>query len=195
MKVTKKAGTRVPAPEGTHMAVVIQVIDWGTQEDKFGSRRKIELAFELPDEKYVFNEERGAEPFTVFRKFAMSINKKSDLRAAIEGILGKKLDDEFEMEELLGATCQIQIVHKVDGEYTNEEIKQYMAPPKGFKKKFKINGAQCIVDLDNFDEEAFALLPDWKQEKIKETNEFKAISKPAPKSNIKPQVKGKKLFN
>jgi hypothetical protein len=189
MKAVKKTTPRVNPPAGVHIALLTQIIDWGTQADKFGGRRKVELVFELPEELHVFNEEKGEQPFIVDRKFALTISKKSALKEALEGMTGVKIDeDEIEMEEYLLTACQLQIAIEQDGEYENVVIQSYMQLSKSdAKRKFAADGNVLILDLDNFDEEAFKQLPDWKQEKIKASPEYKeaAASRPAPKASVK----------
>ena len=192
MKAKKSGGEKVVPEPGTHIALVTQVLDWGTQEDSFGSRRKVELVFELPEETHVFNEDKGEQPLIVTRKFALTISKGSALKKAIEGIIGGKLDDdEYDLEELLGKACQISLdIVEKDG-YKNVEILSYMPLSKSdSKRKFKPAGDLLLLDLDNFDEEVFASLPEWKQTKIADTEEYQeAVAGAKPKAAAKPKGK------
>lgn len=198
MKAKKSGGEKVVPEPGTHIALVTQVLDWGTQEDSFGSRRKVEIVFELPEETHVFNEDKGEQPLVVTRKFALTISKGSALKKAIEGIIGGKLDDdEYDLEELLGKACQISLdIVEKDG-YKNVEILSYMPLSKSdSKRKFKPTRDLLLLDLDNFDEEVFASLPEWKQTKIADTEEYqeavagaKKKAAPAPKAAAKPKGK------
>jgi hypothetical protein len=202
MKAKKVGGEKVLPSPGTHIAILIQVIDWGTQEDSFGKRRKVELLFELPEETHVFDESKGEQPLIVDRKFALSISKNSALKKAIEGVIGSKLEEEeYELEDLLNRACQLQLdVIEKDG-YKNVEVLSYMPLSKSdAKRKFKAHNPVLMLDLDNFDEETFAMLPQWKQDKIKVTDEYKAAVEEAAKSSKKkatpPPAAGKtgKLF-
>lgn len=175
MKAKKNSTPRVPCPKGTHIAILVGIIDWGTQTDKFGSRRKVEFLHETPEELYEFNEERGEEPFIIDRKFALTIGKKSALKEHIEGMLGERIeDDEFDLEPLLGKACQLTITHKADGEYTNVEITSVSPLSKSdAKRKFKPHNELILIDLDNFDEDEFKRLPEWKRELIMKSPEYK----------------------
>lgn len=210
MQAKRKSSERVLPEAGTHIALLTQIIDWGTVTDSFGSRRKVEFVFELPESTHVFNEERGEEPLIVTTKCALTIGKGSALKDLIEGITGEDLSkaDEYELETLLNRACQLQLALKESGEYTNVEIKSYMQLSKSdSKRKFKAHGEVLMLDLDNFDEETFKMLPEWKQKKIAESPEYKeAIEQaakiaakkppvPAPKGKATPAKGGKgKLF-
>ena len=116
MKVKKNSTHRVLCPEGNHITILTQILDWGTQTDSFGKRRKVELIWETPEELHVFNEERGEEPFIIDRKFALTIGKNSALADALVGLTGKSIDnDEIDLEEYLGTVGMINIKHKEDG--------------------------------------------------------------------------------
>jgi hypothetical protein len=194
MKANKKSSEKVLPEAGVHIAILTQILDWGTVTDSFGSRRKCEFIFELPESLHTFNEERGEEPLIVDRKFALTIGKGSALKEAIEGMLGVEIEeDEFELEELLGTVCQLQIKISKGGDYDNVEITSYMQLSKNDQKRiksFKAHGDLKMLDLENFDEEVFKSLPEWKQKKIALSPEFKAlaVAAPAPKAKTPPPV-------
>lgn len=214
MKASKKSTPRVNPPKGTHIAILTQILDWGTQHDAYGDRRKVELIWELPEELHVFNEERGEEPFIVDRKFALTISKKAALKECLEGMTGVEItDDEIELEPYLLTVCQLQINLVKDGEYENVDIQSYMQLGKNDQKRiksFKPQGEVKCLDLDNFDEEVFKTLPDWKQKLIATSPEYKEAvagqapqqqsrataspSKSAPKQQPASNTKAKDLF-
>lgn len=193
MKVKKNSTPRVVCPEGTHIVILVGIIDYGTQTDKYGNRRKCELLFETAEETHVFNEERGEEPFIIDRKFSATIGKKSGLKECLEGLTGTKIEaDEINIEDYLGIVGMISVVHAEDGEYTNLEIKSYSPLSKNdAKRKFKPHNELIVLDLDNFDQSVWdsgnALLPDWKKEKIEKTAEYKeAVANLKPAKATKP---------
>lgn len=196
MKANKKSSQRVNPEAGTHIAQVVAVLDWGTVTDSFGSRRKVEVLFELPESTHEFNEGEGEVPLIVDRKYALTIGRNSALKELIEGFTGQEAGEEFELEDLLGKVGQIQIALKKDGEYTNVEINSYMQLSKNDqKRKFKPHNELKMLDLDNFDKEVFDSLPEWKRNKIAESPEYKEMmeqeaSKPAKKPAAAP-AKGK----
>lgn len=181
MKATKSSSTeRVLPPKGNHLAIISQIIDWGTVKDSFGSRRKVEFISELPEHTHVFNEDDGEMPIIIDRKFANNLGsakRPSGLREFIEAITGEEVEgDEYELEDLLGVGYRVNIVIKNDGEYKNAVHKAYtMLSPAENKKLPKIQGASFVFDLDNFDQEVFDSLPTWKQGEIAKSPEYKAL--------------------
>lgn len=180
MKVKRNSGDRVNPEPGTHIAILTQILDWGLQQDSVGLRRKVELVMELPDSLHVFNEEKGEQPIIVAVKYGTSTGRGSKLAAAIEGITGKKLEDlndedgEFDLETLLGKAFQISVTISKSGDYDNVEVGAYMPLSKNdSKRKFTSDGDLKVLDLDNFDEEVFASLPEWKQKLIAKSDTYK----------------------
>jgi hypothetical protein len=79
---------KVPEPryqlprEDIHVSRCVGVIDIGTHRSPFGDGKKIPkviLIFELPEEKAVFVEERGEEPFHLSKIYTNSLGEKSNL--------------------------------------------------------------------------------------------------------------------
>jgi hypothetical protein len=176
MKVKSSQRERKLAPKGVHAARCIQVIDLGTQESKFGAKHKVQLAFELVDESEIFNEDKGEENFVLYRTYSMSLAQKASLTRDISSWLNKKFgkNDEFDLDELLNAPCQVQVSHnEVDGE-TYANISSIMAPKKGEKVSKAENDIFSVYLVEGeFDQESFDKLPNFIKEKISDTEEFK----------------------
>lgn len=176
MKLKTSQRERILAPEGVHNARCIRIIDLGTQETKWGSKRKIQLALELVDESAVFNEDKGEENFVVYKQYSMSLAPKATLTKDIGTWLNKKFNknDEFDLESLLNAPCIVQIQHGEDEDgnvYNN--VAAIMAPKKGDKvSKAKNEIYSVFLSEDEFDQENFDLLPGFMKEKLSKTPEF-----------------------
>lgn len=111
-----------PAPEGLHQAVLVDVIDRGIQPTPWGPAPKVELRWQIaainPD-----NQKR----FEIWQRYRLSLHEKAKLRQHLEGWRGRKFalkeaQEGFDIEQLLGASCQLQIVHnegKDGGTYAN----------------------------------------------------------------------------
>lgn len=114
-------------PEGLYQAVCVDVVDLGEEQTPWGSKQKIRIHWmlgtvdEATGETRVMMNDEGY-PFQVAAKYTNSMNEKANLRKAIETWRGraftpeeqKKLIDEgFDVEKLIGANCQLQIVHNV----------------------------------------------------------------------------------
>lgn len=180
MKATKNSSVeRVLPPKGNHIAVISQIIDWGTVTDSFGKRRKVEFVSELPEHTHVFNEEVGEQPIIIDRKFSNNLGttkRPSGLREFIESVTGEEIEgDEYELEDLLGLVYRVQIVITTDGEYKNATQKSYAMASPAEKKKFKVQGESFVLDLDNFDQDTYDLLPPWKQGELAKSPEGKEL--------------------
>jgi len=100
----------VPAPAGLHQAVCVDVIELGEIEGKWGKKRKVELRWQIQERT-----EKGA-PFLVRQRYTASLNEKATLRHHLEAWLGKAFSakelDGFDLETLVGANGQINVVHR-----------------------------------------------------------------------------------
>ena len=101
-------------PAGAHVARCIQIIDLGTQEDKWADekklRRKVYLQWELGNTKI----SKTGRPFVVGQKYTASMFKNAGLRKLIESWSGRKFasDDEaeaFDLKNLLGVNAYITL--------------------------------------------------------------------------------------
>jgi hypothetical protein len=105
----------LPAPEGLHQAVCVDVVDLGLQETPWGAKEKVEVRWQLE----VINPETD-KPFLAVKRYTLSLNEKATLRHHLEAWRGKKFTTDelsgFDLEKLLGANAQVQIVHNVTDE-------------------------------------------------------------------------------
>lgn len=101
-----------PAPEGLHQAVAVDVVDLGLVDTQWGQKHRVRIIWQLehvnPDTK---------KRFEVRRDFGLSLSEKSHLRPTLEAWRGRKFTKEelegFDLEKLLGANCQVQVVHNI----------------------------------------------------------------------------------
>jgi hypothetical protein len=178
MKATKPV--RVLPPEGQHIARVTNIIYLGTIKTQFGDTFKMRITFELPTALHEFKEGEGEKPFTVSKETSLSMGKKSTLRPLVEGIIGTSLDDDeayaFDLDQLLGMTCQLHVVHEEtdNGKYAN--IKSASPLLKGVTCPDAINPLK-ILSYEKWDQEYFDKLPDFLKEKMKTSPEYKKVNK------------------
>lgn len=173
---TNEGGSeRVNPKTGLTHAVISSIVDLGTQPTKFGDKRQVAITWELPTQTHVFDEELGEQPLWMTKTFTLSLYEKSSLRAAIRGMKGADIDEgDFDIMSLLGGNCMINLIEvKKDGN-TYVNIDGYAPLMDGFK----VTEPTKHVDfsLDSYTEEAYTALPNWQQEKIAESPEFKAVS-------------------
>ena len=80
------------------------------QETSYGDRHKIDIRWQI-DERDLKTQKR----FLVMNWYTLSLHKKATLRQHLEAWRGRKFKPEelkgFDLEKLLGANCQLQIIH------------------------------------------------------------------------------------
>lgn len=113
----------VPAPEGLHAAVCVDVVDLGmVKSELFGTKHKIYIAWQI--------DELGddGKPYLVIKRYTLSLHKKSNLTKDLQTWRGREFTDEerkgFDVEKLLGVNCQLQIFHNKthDAVYANVQV-------------------------------------------------------------------------
>lgn len=104
-----------PCPEGLHHAVCVDVVDLGVLQTTFGDKHKVRLVWQIEDE----NPDTHRR-FDARKQYNLSLHEKATLRKDLESWRGRKFTDEelkgFDLEKLLGANCQIQVVHDIGDE-------------------------------------------------------------------------------
>lgn len=101
-----------PAPEGLHQGVCVDVVDLGLVQTQWGEKHKVRIIWQLEHEN-----PDTQKRFEVRRDFGLSLSEKSHLRPTLEAWRGRKFTKEeldgFDLEKLLGANCQVQVVHNI----------------------------------------------------------------------------------
>jgi hypothetical protein len=111
----KKEGDYSTAPEGLWPAVCCDVFDLGLVDTQFGKQEKIEITWQLAEK-----DSKTQRRYQVSQRYTPSLHEKSKLRPLLESWRGRKFtkeeEKEFDIEKLLGANCQLQIVHNIKDE-------------------------------------------------------------------------------
>lgn len=126
-----------PAPEGTHQAVCVDVIDLGMVDNSFKpgtQQHKVNIAWQI-------NEPRDdGKRHVVYKRYTASLNEKATLRHDLEAWRGKAFTfDElaaFDLEKLIGANCLINVQHRKsnDGTRTYANVMSIAPLIKGMAK-------------------------------------------------------------
>jgi len=128
-----------PAPEGLWPAVCVDVIERPQQETPWGIKDKVEIRWQLDE----INTDTGKR-FEVRAWYTASLSDKAKLRAMLETWRARKFTaDElrgFDLEAVLGANCQIQVVHNTGDEGKRYANVQAVVPPS--------RGAVRIAPID-----------------------------------------------
>ena len=178
---SKNENKREIVPSGTHIAICYSMIHIGTVEWEWQGETKhsdkIRLSFELPNEMRDFGGEE--KPMVISKEYTLSLHEKSNLRRDLEGWRGKSFTKEelnrFDVTNLLGKSCNVSIIHKTS-KSGNEfaQIGSISGISKGTKCPEQINESFIFNYEDNFNAEWLEQQPDWIQDQIKNTDEYKS---------------------
>ncbi len=183
MKTKEGEKKQRPLPtEKQHLALCNAVIDFGTQESKFGSARKVWINFETPNEKAVFDEEKGPQPFTVGSEYTFSLDPKANFRKMLDSWLGAPVPeiDSEKLGKLLRRAGMVQIIHEksdkdglVYAKIANKGTSIFKRPADVAAPK-ETENMPIFFDLDNFSQETFDAIPmKWMKEKIMKSPEYR----------------------
>lgn len=188
MKLGSRKKPAIPPVEpGLYPAVCIGVVDLGEQETSFNGKTRyinqLQLTFELPYELIEVDGEM--QPRWLSRRFTLSSSSKGSLRPFIETWLGRKFSDEaandFEIFGLLGRPASLTVVHSEDGQYANissaAPLMKGMEAPQAKSELF-------LFDVDEWDDEAFGKLPEYLQELIQNSTQYKAAHLPSDEVSV-----------
>jgi hypothetical protein len=183
-------------PAGNHAAICYRFIDLGTHlEDYMGTKnlkRKVLMTWELPTELMTTGEYAG-KPFQVGSRYTWSMSEKATLRKHLEAWRGRAFTDDdfagpkrFNIKNVLGKACLINVVHKTNGEKTYANIGGIGPMPKGMPIP---NGVNPLVyfslERPLFDNAVLEGLSDRLKETIKGTPEYAEIIAGTPPRSAK----------
>lgn len=169
-------------PAGNHVAKLYSIIHIGTVPEVYlGEEKmmnKVLIGFELLNEKKVFKEDKGEEPYVISKEYTLSMNEKANLRKLIEGMLGVALNEDeaesFDVFSLLGQECLVNVVHKVSAKGSTYALIASASPvPKGMLVPKGHNQFKKLSYGADWNEEIYNSLPDFIRAKIGKSNEFR----------------------
>jgi hypothetical protein len=178
-KHTQSKYPKVVVPAGTHIAVLYQIIDMGTQETEWQGQkktgRKLRLTWEFPKKLHDFNGEQ--KPLVISKEVTFSMYEKASLRPIVEAMCGKSLSDkeadDFDISSIAGKACLLAVTNKkseIDGNVYARiagvtPIMEGMEAPKPFNPVVVYSVTEGLSD-------AFSKLPEWLQEKLVKAPEW-----------------------
>ena len=177
MKMGSRERPSVPPVEpGSYLARCVGVVDLGEQEYKSNGKTryssKVRIIFELPTERITIDGENL--PRQLSRSFTLTSSPKGNLRQFVSAWLGRVFSDsdasEFEVFDLVGRPALLSVVHSSDGRYA--DIAGAVPLPRGMD----VPAAQSPLirfDITAWDDEAFNTLPEFLQEQIKRSTEYR----------------------
>ena len=130
------SGTKhTPAPSGSHVGVCVDVIDLGVLEVTFGGKtkkqHKIEIVWQIDETR------DDGKPFTVKKRYTLSLHEKAGLRKDLEAWRGRPFTDAelegFDVETVIGVGAMLSVIHNVVGTNTYANVNAVMRPAKGMQ--------------------------------------------------------------
>lgn len=182
-------------PAGTHVAILLSIVDLGTQERTIKGEKKHErqlrFTWELPYEKEQFGEDPEPRPFVVSKDYTLSMSERAFLRKDLESWRGKPFTDEeariFDEKKVLGRACQVTILHKtVASGKTYANITGVVNISKGTTVP-EPHGAVFSYDTKEGNSATYQSFPEWLQEKIGKSPEFQLWSGKKDRVENEPQ--------
>jgi hypothetical protein len=178
-------GDFTPAPEGTHVARCIQLIDIGTHHGEYQGaptkRNQVIVRWELPNE--TVDTEKGPQPMLVSKFYTNSLGEKANLRKDLEAWRGRQFTVEelmkFDLESILDKPCLVTIAH-------NEKKKAVVKTVSGLVKGMTCPPAHNQTStfwIDDWDDSKFEALPEGFKKLIQESDEYKESLAPPDKAS------------
>lgn len=179
--ISENGGNRLPLiDEGTYTAVCYAVIDMGMQKnEKYGSFAKnVAIIWELLD---CMVEIDGKEEPRIFTQvYTASLNEKATLRQHLAAWRGRDFTGEelvaFDLRNIIGTACLIQIIHSEKNGTTYANLASIMALPKSTPKPV-MTMEPILFDLDTSPLSEIDKLPKWIANKIRASETYKAREK------------------
>lgn len=181
LTVTENSTTSIaPIPEGTHLAVCYMLVDLGVQYSEVfkNSSRKVLIGWEIPGETY--ETEDGVKNRTITNRYTASINDGSNLRRDLSAWRGRDFTEEeleeFNLRNIVGKSCLLNIIHKVKNGRTYANIQSIMALPKGMQKGTGTY-TPIVFDLDEVTVDEVDNLPQWVADVVKKSLTYQEMLK------------------
>lgn len=175
-------------PAGIHLAICTSIIDLGTHEFEYKGKqkvsKKVRIVFETPFETTVFDENEGEKPFHLGIEYGLSLHKDAKLRSALEAWRGVPFTEEeaneFSLKNILGKACQIQVIHETNASgKTYPNISVIIALGKGQTVPEPYSTPTFVTKKKWLGPE-FDALPEFVQNQIKRSNEWKQMTEFEP---------------
>ena len=146
MKIFHKEKEFIPAPDGLHHAVCVDVVDLGEVTANFSGEDKTFPAVRLVWQLDELMSDDGDLPrrFIVAKRYNRSLHEKATLRQHLESWRGRRFSnmelevDGVDLELLIGVNCQVQVMHR-EGTYNGKSttfanVSAVLPPPPNLPK-------------------------------------------------------------
>jgi hypothetical protein len=190
-----KGGGFDPVEAGVHHAICYGVVDLGTQFSEVynNETHKVLIVWELPFERIVI--EGKDLPRAISRRFTLSLGTKANLRGVLESWRGRSFTEKelegFDLKNLLGANCQINVIHNTNNGKTYANVSAVMPLPKGTEKRKNENEYQYFSMEDGI--EIPDNLPEWMRDVISKSSECNPKQNRIASAGVHDQTDGEEL--
>lgn len=185
--IAKETSTRKkqdPIPAGMAAAVCYAACDCGTRHDeKFDKdKREVTLIWEVPSSRIDIEKDGVTKslPRAISQTYTISLHEKASLRKDLQGWRGKPFTETelagFEIKNILGKPCLLNLVTSNCGKYTNiggiTPLMAGMEAPKQENPSTYFSFDDCKDGVEPVFPEG---MPKWLVEKAKESDEYRLI--------------------
>tara|TARA_R100000458_G_C8183629_1_gene179795 strand:- start:175 stop:744 length:570 start_codon:yes stop_codon:yes gene_type:complete len=175
-------------PLGVQKARCISVLDLGTQENNWQGeiswKRKVWFEWEVPE-----HTDSNNEPLTTGKFYNVSFYEKSNLSKDLTSWRGKPFSaqekKQFNMGDMLGQTCQIQIMEKDSGK---QQIVSIMPLKDDINQQYHKSKLFSIEDYQKGNKEVFNQLKEGMRNIILRSKELSEESSDSPNTDKEEQV-------
>lgn len=171
-----------PIEEGVYIAVCCGLVDIGDhyseQYDKV--QRKCQIIWELFGAGTIPSGDAETNR-TLSNRYTMSFSNKSTLRKDLRAWRGREFTDEelkrFDLKNILGAYCQLQITHTTSNGNTYANVSGIMSLSKGMPKPDQTN-TSIYWDFEESEigDSVWQLIPEWLRNVIAASETYKFIT-------------------
>lgn len=185
-----------PVPAGTHPARCYAMVSLGTQlpnNPQYKPSFKVVLQFEFPNEMIkVGDTEKPMMTGQFLSAYLGSVRKPSKTNEFLTAWRGKPFSEQelsgFDLANVVGAPCLLNIVHEVKDGKTREKIASISPLPKGMTVPPLFN-KKIVYEIEQGRDAVFKALPEWMQKMIEGCQEWQhpaAAPEPEPESEETP---------
>jgi hypothetical protein len=182
-EVTSETSSGIPPlPDDMYDAVCAQIIDLGTQrweyEGKSKTGHKVQFVWAIDGQTVEIDGQE--KPRIVSKEYSVSLHPKSTLRKDLEGWRGAPFGREgiakFDISKVIGTSCRLLLGLTKSGKGNRVEAvkkaNRQVAIPAGINK--------ILFKLDEYKGGELPPVPNWVQEKIKASPEYRKATGAAP---------------
>lgn len=165
-----------PIEAGTYPAVCYGLIDigWQYNETFKKSAPKVVILWEIPSEKVEIGGEAVSRALS--QTYTASLNEKATLRRDLIAWRGRDFTDaeleRFDLRNIVGTTCLLNVVHKEKNGRTFADVGAIMKMPRGMDAPAGTL-PQIIFDMEESDLSLLDQMPEWIAKRAKQSESYK----------------------